>query len=87
MATIKGMKKVSTLEIVDDIVRKRKQRKQDEMVASRQLPLWGEAKRGLPNVFARSALFNARSDSDAKNDARSYTSVALPALEAAFAVT
>lgn len=66
------MKKASSLQIVEDIVQKRKQRKADMLIESRQLPLWGDAKRGLPNVFARSALFNSRSNSDAKNDTRAY---------------
>lgn len=37
-----------------------------------QIPLWGEAKRGLPNVLARSALFNARKNTENPEEARAY---------------
>lgn len=60
------------IDIVSGIVEKRQRLKQEALLESKQLPLWGDAKRGLPNVFARSALFNARRNSVAKEEAREY---------------
>lgn len=59
------------LNIVENIRAERKQRAVAALIESRQLPLWGETKRGLPNVLARSALFNARRG-ETNNDAREF---------------
>lgn len=65
-----GMAK-KAIEIMDSILTDRKARKSAVLLEACQLPLWGETKRGLPNVLARSALFNAkRGESD--NDSREF---------------
>ncbi len=60
------------LEAVARINKRRKERSEEVLLASQQLPLWGEAKRGLPNVLARSALFNARRNVENGDDARVF---------------
>lgn len=59
-------------DIVGDILSKRQKKIEEGILAERQLPLWGDAKRGLPNVLARSALFNARRNTDGDDDPRVF---------------
>lgn len=59
--------KHATQLIVERLSKAQKEKQRASAMANLELPLWGEAKRGLPNVLARSALFNARRNGDEGN--------------------
>lgn len=72
MLIIVAMKKADPTEIVDEILKKRQARKEAQLIEAAQLPLWGENRRGLPNVLARSALFNSRRNLDTDDARREF---------------